>query len=167
MFACDNDKEVKKSIQANHSPEVFYPDIQGRDVVSVPYVDLYVAGFPCQPFSSMGKQQGFEDPCGIIFFDILKYIETKLPKVFVLENVKGLVKLNNGKDLNRILKLLRRVRLRDHSRAYVIKHQIIDTKEQGIPQSRPRWYCVGIRKDCSEADSFTFPGIIELSLIHI
>ena len=86
--------------------------------------------------------------------------------MFVLENVKGLVKLNNGKDLNRIVKLLRRVRLRDYSRAYVIKHQIIDTKEHGISQSRPRWYCVGIRKDCSEADSFTFPGIIECPVIE-
>ena len=115
----------------------------------------------------MGKQEGFNDSQGrgTIFHDVLKYIEARLPKVFILENVKGLVKINIGKDLRYMLKLLRQVK-RNGSQAYVIKHQIMDTKEHGIPQSRPRWYCVGIRKDCSEADSFTFPGIIECPVIE-
>ena len=101
IFDCDHDKDVQLTIRANHSPEVLYDNILGRDASKVPYTDLYVAGFPCQPFSTMGKQEGFEDTQGrgTIFFDILEYIRDKVPKVFILENVKGLVKINNCKDL--------------------------------------------------------------------
>ena len=167
IFDCDHDKDVQLTIRANHSPEILYDDIHGRDVSEVPYTDLYVAGFPCQPFSTMGKQEGFEDTQGrgTIFFDILEYIRDKVPKVFILENVKGLVKINNGKDLKKMLKLLRQVKFQG-KQAYVIKHRVMDTKEHGIPHSRPRWYCVAIRKDCKEADSFTFPGIIKCPVIE-
>ena len=75
-FDCDNCPEVQKTIQANHDPEIFYPDIQGKGVKEMPYTDVYVAGFPCQPFSAMGKQESFEDTLGRgkIFFYILEYI---------------------------------------------------------------------------------------------
>ena len=149
-FSSDNDPKAQETIQANSEPEFLYDDVQNRDNDKVPYVDLYVAGFPCQPFSTMGKQQGFEDDQGrgTIFFDILDYIRTKLPKVFILENVKGLVTLDKGKHMNKVLKLLRQIRLRDDdTKAYDVKWKLMNTKELGIPHSRPRWYCVGIRKD--------------------
>ena len=126
-----------------------------------------MAGFPCQPFSAMGKQESFDDTLGRgkIFFYILEYIICHTPKVFIFENVRGLARINKGKNLKRILRLLKQVTFNGKP-AYVIKHQIMDTKEQGIPHSRPRWYCVGIRKDASESDSFTFPGIIECPVIE-
>ena len=100
LFDSDSDKEVQKTIRANHEPEILYDNIQGRDVNLVPYTDLYMAGFPCQPFSTMGKQEGFDDTQGrgTIFFDILDYIQTKVSEVFVSENVTGLVKINKGKE---------------------------------------------------------------------
>ena len=125
-------------------------------------MDVYVAGFPCQPFSTMGKQAGFDDARGTIFFHVLDYITQKLPKVFILENVKGLTTIENGKLLNQIMKLLRSVRFHTSGKkAYAIKQQVLDTKELGIPHSRPRWYCVGIRKDAKKADSFAFPEQVE------
>ena len=73
-FDCDNCEKVQLTIQANHKPKILFPDIQGRDVNEVPYVDVYIAGFPCQPFSTMGKQEGFNDSQGrgTIFLDVLK-----------------------------------------------------------------------------------------------
>ena len=64
-----------------------------------------------------------------------------------------------------MLKLLRQVEFQG-KQAYVIKHRVMDTKEHGIPHSRPRWYCVGIRQDASEGNSFAFPGIIACPVIE-
>merc|ERR1719203_614830 len=70
-----------------------------RDNSHAASADLYVAGFPCQPFSAAGKQQGFNDELGrgTIFFKVREYIAAQTPKVFVLENVKGLVYIDGGR----------------------------------------------------------------------
>ena len=72
-----------------------------RDNSTAPYVDMYIAGFHCQPFSTMGKRQGMDDDQGrgIVFFGILNYIQTKLPKIFILENVKGFSTIDKGRTL--------------------------------------------------------------------
>ena len=160
-FSSDIDKDAVRTIKANTPPLILYDDLHKRDNTKAAYVDLYVAGFPCQPFSTMGKQEGFDDARGTVFFGILDYITHQLPKVFILENVKGLVTMQNGKLLQTIMKLLRSIRDKDGKKAYIVKQAIMDTKELGIPHSRPRWYCVGIRKDAPNANSFAFPGPVD------
>ena len=64
LFDSDSDKEVQKTIRANHQPEILYDNIHGRDVNQVPHTALYMAGFPCQPFSTEGEQEGFDDAKG-------------------------------------------------------------------------------------------------------
>ena len=167
IFASDNDADVVKTIEANYKPIQIFGDISTRITADVPEVDVYVAGFPCQPFSTMGKQAGFDDARGTIFFNVLDYIVQKLPKVFILENVKGLTTIESGKLLNQIMRLLRSVRFHTSGKkAYAIKQQVLDTKELGIPHSRPRWYCVGIRKDAKKADSFAFPEHVDCPAIE-
>jgi DNA (cytosine-5)-methyltransferase 1 len=61
VWSCDYDKFAKQSIYANYKPEIWYDNITTRDHTSLPDIDLYVCGFPCQPFSLMGNKQGTKD----------------------------------------------------------------------------------------------------------
>ena len=113
VFCSDADEQVIETIKANHNPKQIYSDVHDRDLAQVPEVDVYVAGFPCQPFSTMGRRAGMNDQQGTVFFSILDYIAQKLPKVVILESVKALVTLENGKILNNIMRLLRAIKFRD------------------------------------------------------
>ena len=115
-----------------------------------PTCDLYVAGPPCQTWSSLGKGAGLDDLSGrgLVFYSCLKYISDQRPRAVVLENVVGLRNLHPSEfcDILTILKTI----------GYVVTWQILDTRDSGLPQRRPRLYIVGIRSD-SITYSFTFP----------
>ena len=66
---------------------IHYPDLTQRDNTAAPKSDLYVAGFPCQPFSQMGSQKGMNEDRGLIFNFVADYIRVAQPKLFLLENV--------------------------------------------------------------------------------
>ena len=107
-FRSEIDPKVREIIDAYFKPDVLYHDITKRDVTKVPHVDIYVTGFPCQPFSTAGKQQGFEDEQsrGTIIFHVLKYIRKHKPKIFILENVEGITTLKQGEYLDTIMREL-------------------------------------------------------------
>lgn len=131
-------------------PETVYKDITERDVDKMRSVDLYVCGFPCQPFSMFGLQKGFDDNRGNVFHHVCKYIKTHEPKVFVLENVTGLLSNDKGRTFQVILELLR------ESGVYLIDYKVISPLDVGIPQSRQRLFIVGIHKEKTGiADDFT------------
>jgi DNA (cytosine-5)-methyltransferase 1 len=96
IFSSDIVPAIRTFIEANFSPQILYPDLVGRDleqmIKDVGDIDVYVAGFPCQPFSSAGIKKGFADKRGKVFFKIADMLEKLQPKVFVLENVSGLVR---------------------------------------------------------------------------
>jgi DNA (cytosine-5)-methyltransferase 1 len=168
MFACDVDKYAKQSYLANYNTGTFYDDITTRDHNEAPYVDLYVAGFPCQTFSMAGKRKGFEDTRGTLFFDLLKYLKAKKPKYFILENVKGLLSHNGGRTFLTILDCLAKTVNRQYSFStyedglnYHIYYKVLNTKDYGIPQNRERVFIVGFR---DEKHSFKFPKKIPLEL---
>ncbi len=144
VFSCDNDATVLATIKANFTPTTHFHDIKKRAVKDTPSVDLYVAGFPCQPFSSAGKQQGFEDTKGRgnIFYNVLEYIETHRPKVFILENVKVLLTMHRGRNVKKTLAALH-VSKSDRTSAYDIHHEIFYTDNNGILPSRLRYIRVG------------------------
>jgi len=151
-FSCDVNPHARSTIEANFPHDIMYHDLTERDNTKAPNVDIYVAGFPCQPFSSAGLQQGFKDRRGRgeIFFYVLDYIAHTKPRVFILENVSGLVRIQGGKYLKAVLEELENLGL------YNIKWQILDTKQHGVPHYRKRWYCVGILKEF-DTGAFTFP----------
>ena len=100
LSSSDNCPAAKKTILANHSPDYFYDDITNRNYEKLKTPDLYVVGFPCQPFSVEGKAKGFDDTNnGHIFQHIVHYITTLLPKSFILENVANIQHHDKGKTL--------------------------------------------------------------------
>lgn len=153
LFSCDVDVNVRATIMENFPPEMgIFPDITKRDNSSAPGCDLYVAGFPCQPFSAAGLQKGFKDKRGKIFFNVLAYLEEHRPKAWILENVSRLRTMNNGKYFDAICKELGSLA----DGGYDIQHEVLDTKKNGVPQSRRRIYIIGVRKDVNTG-TFSFP----------
>ena len=115
--------------------------------------DLYVCGAPCPPWSAAGRKNGLGDSRSHILFHCLKYICITRPGTIVIENVKGITSRNFSHVLNFIEKLLKNCKYNFH-------HTVLDTKQHGIPQSRPRWYLVGIHHTCDEK-TFEWPEEIE------
>lgn len=160
LFSCDINPHVKSTIMANFPPKVWYDDLMARDNSTAKKADLYLAGFPCQPFSLAGLQQGFSDKKGrgTVFFKVREYIEVAQPRAFVLENVVGLVRIQKGKYLKDILESL------EELGTYTIHHQILDTKEHGVPQNRKRIYFVGLRKN-ADRGTFSYPEPVQMPSI--
>lgn len=153
-FSCDIDGNVKKQLQTNFPDALWFDDLMTRNnrASSTPAVDLYVAGFPCQSFSTQGLRKGFKDKRGKVFYGCADYILSKKPRAFILENVKGLRTHDKGKTMKHVLSTLRDI----GGGAYDVEWQLLDTKQHGVPQQRPRIYLVGIRKDCKQ-HAFHFP----------
>ena len=149
VFSSEIDKYSQKTYEANFG-EVPFGDIKKICESDIPDHDLLAAGFPCQAFSIAGKKGGFNDTRGTLFFDIARIINRKRPKVFFLENVKGLVNHRSGKTLNTIINVLR------NELNYNVTYKLIDSRFFGVPQKRERVFIVGFRKDI-KSDKFNFP----------
>jgi DNA (cytosine-5)-methyltransferase 1 len=106
VFACEIDKYARQSFEQLHNPTTFYNDISKRNHKEVKQLDLYVAGFPCQAFSIAGNRKGFDEARGTLFFDVAEFIQINKPKVFVLENVKGLLSHDKGRTFQTIVDIL-------------------------------------------------------------
>jgi len=143
IFSSDIDPYCRESISANYNPEILYDDMTSRDLSDTPNIDLYVCGFPCQSFSMAGRRKGMAEKRGQIFWHCLDVIEQKRPAVFVLENVKGLVSIDEGETFKKIITSLENV----GERCYHIQWKVLNTKDYGIPQNRERVFIVGTKKD--------------------
>jgi DNA (cytosine-5)-methyltransferase 1 len=124
-------------------------DITKIEPHSIPDFDYMLAGFPCQPFSSAGKRNGFLDKRGGLFFTILKILKEKTPQGFLLENVNGLVTHNNGETLKVIIRELEQI-------GYQVSWKILDCSQFGVPQKRIRVYIVGMKDFKPILDDFNF-----------
>ncbi len=132
-------------------------DIHEVSADEVPDVDLIMGGFPCQAFSIAGYRKGFEDEKGrgTLFFELLRIVEAKRPKIVFLENVKNLVGHDNGNTFAVIIAELEKL-------GYHIKHMVLNAMEYGnIPQNRERIYIVAF-KDKEDYRNFEFPNPIPL-----
>lgn len=149
-FASEIDSDCIKNILANTKPRVLYGDPTGpfpngdirlRNHAEAPGVDLYVCGFPCQPFSTAGKNRGNEDPRGNVFAACAAYVEQKLPRYFLFENVPNILRQHEGESWAGIEAWL------DTARAlgYAVDWRVLNTKNYGVPQHRQRLYIVGRR----------------------
>jgi DNA (cytosine-5)-methyltransferase 1 len=148
VFSCDVDKYAQKvySVNFDETPAGDITKIKEKDI---PKHDVLCAGFPCQAFSISGKQLGFKDTRGTLFSDIARITAYHKPKIVFLENVKNLVRHDNGRTLATILKVLEQL-------GYDVYYEVLNSSYFGIPQSRERVYIVGFRKNL-KINSFEFP----------
>ncbi|PJC70170.1 MAG: DNA (cytosine-5-)-methyltransferase [Candidatus Tagabacteria bacterium CG_4_8_14_3_um_filter_41_8] len=135
VYANDNDKFCCQTYRLNFG-EIDSRDIRNIDPDSVPDFDILLAGFPCQPFSMVGKRNGLEDDRGKLFFHIVRFLNAKHPKAFLLENVKHLLYQNGGKTFKRILASLEWA-------GYKVFYQTLNSKDFGVPQYRERLFIAG------------------------
>lgn len=136
---CEIDKHADRSYRAIHNideKEVFYDDARSIDPDGLPDFDLLCAGFPCQPFSSAGKRQGFSDARGTLFLEVARLAGAKRPSYLLLENVPGLLSHDGGRTYSAILATL--VEL-----GYRVEWQVFNSANFGVPQSRKRVFIVG------------------------
>jgi len=130
-------------------------DIRRINPEFIPDMDILTAGFPCQPFSIAGRQKGFEDPRGNLFFEIARVIDIKRPKIVFLENVPNLIQHDNGKTFLVIYNSLAQF-------GYCVKYKIINAKDYGnIPQHRERIFIAAFL-DYESCNKFAFPEPIPL-----
>ena len=137
VFSSEWDKNAQDMYEANFGERPF-GDINEINPNDIPDHDFLLAGFPCQPFSIAGKQLGFADTRGTLFFNIEKILEVKKPYGFLLENVSRLVTHDKGRTFKVIIDRLENL-------GYTVYYKVLNTIDFGFPQLRKRIYIVGFK----------------------
>ncbi len=162
IWANDFDKYAVETYKSNYDNEIILGDINSIELKDIPDCDVIIGGFPCQPFSLMGEQRGFEDARGTLFFRIAEIIKDKIdkgekPKVIVLENVKALKTHDKGRTFNTIKRIL------SEDLDYKFYETILNSADYGVPQTRNRTYMVCFANKNVEF-SFPKPAVLNNSL---
>ncbi len=148
VYSNDVDRYACHTYRTNFR-EIDECDIRKVNAESLPEFDVLLAGFPCQPFSMIGKRDGLNDPRGQLFNEVVRFLDARKPRAFVLENVKNLLKHDRGYTY----KLIKST-LENAGGGYTIFEHVLDSKNFGIPQHRERVYIVGIK---NPHKAFPFP----------
>ncbi len=141
VFSSEWDKYCQ-SVYGRNFKEKCEGDITGISENDIPSHDILCAGFPCQAFSISGKQKGFEDSRGTLFFEVVRIVKHHKPRLLILENVKNFERHDNGNTLKIILSIL-------HKIGYTVKHKVLTASQFGIPQSRKRVFIIAVLKEFS------------------
>ncbi len=157
VWANEIDKFACNTYIANFgSDHIVNCDIKKVDTNDIPNFDILVAGFPCQPFSLAGRQKGFDDNRGQLFFEITRIIRDKKPSVIFLENVANLIEHDNGKSFEQVYLSLR-------EEGYVVRYATQNPKTHAnIPQQRDRVFIVAF-SDIEQCNRFEYPKEIALT----
>lgn len=171
VFASEIDKFARQTYEHNFkkiSPEIFETGNFNEDITDenldykkIPNFDVLCAGFPCQPFSHAGLKKGFEDTRGTLFFNIQEIVRAKIegskndpktliPRVLLLENVKGFRNHDKGNTFRRIKEILNEL-------GYEVNAEVINSKHFGLPQNRERIFIVAWYRKIVKAKKFKFP----------
>jgi len=156
VFANDMVEQSKKMYDLNFDHTLTLEDLNKIKPEDVPPHDILTGGFPCQPFSIAGKQEGFDDKRSNVFWKILELIDYHQPKAVILENVKNLVSHDEGNTFETIKSKL-------EERGYHLRFKVLNTaKITGIPQHRERIYIVCVKSQAVfDTFSLDFPDIVK------
>lgn len=153
VYSSEWDEPVRKVYEMNFGDKP-HGDITKINEKDIPDHDILCAGFPCQAFSISGKQLGFEDSRGTLFFDVARIVKEKKPKVVFMENVKNFASHDGGNTLNVVKTIMEEM-------GYTFYFKILNSVNFGIPQKRERIYMVCFRNDL-HIKNFDFPKSIKL-----
>lgn len=155
VFASDKEKFVKQSYFENYDIDEsrWYNDVKNIDGTKYTNkIDILVGGSPCQSFSMVGKRKGLEDTRGTLFYEFARIVQESQPKIFIFENVKGLVNHDKGNTFKTIKATFNEL-------GYRYFYQVMNAKDYGIPQHRERIFVVGFK---DKSVDFEFPEPIPL-----
>ena len=144
VYSSEWDKYAQKTYEANFGvkPDGDITKVKARNI---PDFDVLLAGFPCQPFSSIGKREGFANKTqGTLFFDILRILKYHRPSAFLLENVPGLLTIQDGYTFDTIINSLKEA-------GYSVHYKVLEASKFGLAQSRRRVIIVGFRNDIDDS----------------
>ena len=165
VFSSEIDKKAAKSYELNFNED---PLCDITEITDLPDFDLMLAGFPCQAFSYAGKQKGFGDTRGTLFFDVERLLKKKKPKYFLLENVRGLTSHDKGRTFNTIIESL-------ESLGYSTTYLLLNSSNFDVPQNRVRIYILGtldseikitMNSNLGAADTHKYKHIKQQSLLE-
>lgn len=145
VWANDFSSNAAETFKKNLGDVITCGDITNIDPINndkIPDCDLILGGFPCQDFSIIWKQPGLEGSRGNLYKQFLKFVASKKPKAFVAENVKGILSANNRQAINTIISDFESI-----APGYLVKIQLYNFAEYGVPQFRERVLIVGVRID--------------------
>ena len=148
VYSNEWDEPVQK-VYAENFGDIPEGDITKVDENKIPDHDILCAGFPCQAFSISGKQRGFEDSRGTLFFDVARIVKAKKPKIVFMENVKNFASHDNGHTLEVVKGTMEEL-------GYTFYQKVLNSVNYGVPQKRERIYMVCFRNDLI-VNRFSFP----------
>ena len=182
VFSAETNKHARTFIQANCPPETLYGDIMTLDLATVPRVDLFVAGPPCQPYSKMNPNRlCVSDSRVSVLVRCLQYVQCKSPTYCIFENVVPMRKFWEGGSASKKDDLFTESweqhvspTLSILGASYAVQTAVLDPIAFGCPQQRKRLYIVMIHKSQSQRFSFppsiplrkTYMDVLELELSH-
>lgn len=151
VFASEWDTAAQATYFTNHHLQP-HGDITTIPTEYIPPHDILCAGFPCQAFSISGKQLGFADARGTLFFDVARIAKAHQPKMLFLENVKNFASHDNGRTLQVVKNTL-------ESMGYSVFYKVLSSSQYGSPQKRERIYILAFHQTLN-ISSFQFPSPI-------
>ena len=151
IYANDIDKNACLTFQRNLQKEILCSDINAIDMAQMPPSDVVIGGFPCQDFSHSGKRLGFGNQRGNLYKSMCKVVKHIKPKLFLAENVKGLLTINNGDAIKTIITDFARL-------GYEVVFKLLKVSDFEVPQKRERVIIIGTQKDI--LPRFNFENVI-------
>lgn len=148
---CEIDKYAKRAYETLYDTkgEMYFEDARNIDPDDLPDIDLICAGFPCQSFSIAGKQRGFDDTRGTLFFEVARIAAAKRPALLFLENVRNLLSHDKGRTFETILEVLDDI-------GYDVSWMVLNSANFGVPQSRNRVFITGFLRGRCAGEIFAF-----------
>ncbi|WP_080803342.1 DNA cytosine methyltransferase [Arabiibacter massiliensis] len=151
VWANDFDSDAVETYRMNLGDHIVCGDIASLSTDDIPDCDVLIGGFPCQGFSVANRKRSTADERNLLYKEYLRILHAKRPKVFLAENVKGILSLDGGAVIDMIVSDFQ-------SEGYNVKYRLINAADYGVPQKRMRVIIVGTREDIAEEFEYPAPS---------